>query len=102
MPPRHAAVAIAFLYLALGLLWISYSDTLLLKLAKESYYLNQLQTYKGWFFVSVTALLLYGLAYRAMKRERHLVENDRLTGLLNRSMFESELIQEVKQAKANQ
>lgn len=102
MPPRQAAVAIAFLYLVLGLLWISYSDTLLLKLAQESYYLNQLQTYKGWFFVSVTALLLYGFAYRAMKRERHLVENDRLTGLLNRSMFESELIQEVKQAKANQ
>lgn len=99
MSPRRTAAAIAFFYLFLGYVWISFSDRLVYTLASESDYLTQLQTYKGWAYVTVTALLLYLLAYRALQRERNLSERDGLTLLLNRHMFERELNSELTYAK---
>lgn len=99
MSPRRAAAAIAFIYLFLGYIWISFSDRFVFSLAAESSYLTELQTYKGWAYVTVTAVLLYVLAYRALQRERNLSERDGLTLLLNRHMFERELDSEISYAK---
>ncbi|RWU11613.1 bifunctional diguanylate cyclase/phosphodiesterase [Pseudidiomarina gelatinasegens] len=101
MSPRRTAAAIAFLYLFLGYLWISFSDRFVLTLAAESLYLTELQTYKGWAYVTVTAVLLYILAHRALQRERNLSERDGLTLLLNRHMFERELQSELTYADDN-
>lgn len=98
MSPRRTAAAIAFLYLFIGYVWIIFSDRLVFSLAAESSYLTQLQTYKGWAYVTVTALMLYFLAYRALQRERNLSERDGLTLLLNRHMFERELDSELAYA----
>lgn len=99
MSPRRTAAAIAFFYLFLGYIWISFSDRFVFTLAAESAYLTQLQTYKGWAYVTVTAFLLYILAHRALQRERNLSERDGLTLLLNRHMFERELDSELAYAK---
>lgn len=102
MSPRRTAAAIAFLYLILGYVWISFSDRFVLTLAAESHYLTELQTYKGWAYVTVTAILLYLLAHRALQRERNLSERDGLTLLLNRHMFERELQSELTYADDNE
>ncbi|CUA84900.1 putative bifunctional diguanylate cyclase/phosphodiesterase [Pseudidiomarina woesei] len=99
MSPRRTAAAIAFLYLFLGYIWISFSDRFVFTLAAESSYLTQLQTYKGWAYVTVTAFMLYILAHRALQRERNFSERDGLTLLLNRHMFERELNSELAYAK---
>ncbi len=53
------ALKITFIYFILGFLWILFSDQLLLRLAGPGSALTTLQTYKGFFFVSVTACFLY-------------------------------------------
>lgn len=58
---------ISLTYLAAGVLWILLSDRFLDLAAPEA--VSRLQTYKGWFFVSMTTLLLYGALRR---RELHL------------------------------
>ena len=49
------------LYAIFGFLWILFSDRLLGILVKDADYYAQIQTYKGWLFVGVTTLLLYGV-----------------------------------------
>lgn len=52
------ALKIAGLYALFGFLWILLSDKLLLILVRDIETVNMLQTYKGWFYVLVTALLV--------------------------------------------
>jgi two-component sensor histidine kinase len=47
------------IYWIAGVLWILLSDRVLLLLFPDPSTVNAVQTYKGWFFVSITALLLY-------------------------------------------
>jgi signal transduction histidine kinase len=56
------------LYLAFGLLWILFSDRILLTFTDDIVILTQLQTYKGWFFVLITSLFLYILLLHFSKR----------------------------------
>ncbi len=58
---------ISLTYLAAGVLWILLSDRFLDLAAPDA--VSRLQTYKGWFFVTLTTLLLYGALRR---RELHL------------------------------
>jgi len=52
---------IVLIYGIVGCLWILFSDMLLLYLVKEPELVLSLQTYKGWFYVLSTSLLLYFL-----------------------------------------
>ncbi len=52
---------IAIFYALLSALWILFSDTILLSLVSDPQVLSRLQTYKGWFFVLVTASLLFAV-----------------------------------------
>jgi len=52
---------IAVIYAVAGGLWILFSDRILASLIQDPHILTRLQTYKGWGFVVVTALLVYGL-----------------------------------------
>lgn len=46
-------------YIAVGILWILFSDELVTAIFLDKEYLKQVQTIKGWFFVVVTGTFLY-------------------------------------------
>lgn len=50
---------ITLLYLILGSLWILFSDKVLYHFIPDGLKLTTVQTYKGWFFVLATSLLLF-------------------------------------------
>ncbi len=50
---------ITLLYLILGSLWILFSDKVLYHFIPDGFKLTTVQTYKGWFFVMATAILLF-------------------------------------------
>lgn len=61
---------IAIIYLIFGGLWILFSDRLLGRLAATQETLTEIQTYKGWFFVATSALLIFFLLRRSLEKER--------------------------------
>lgn len=62
------AVRISLAYVAVAGLWITLSDQLVASATSDPKLISLLQTYKGWFFVLVTGMLLMGLVYRAVVR----------------------------------
>jgi signal transduction histidine kinase len=64
------AARIALIYLILSVSWILFSDKILAALVSDPQTMTQMQTYKGWFFVTLSALLIFVL----MRREMHTVE----------------------------
>lgn len=69
---------ITLLYLVFGLAWILLSDKLLGFLIKDLKTLSEIQTYKGFLFIFITALMLFILVRNYMKRikaARDLLEN---------------------------
>jgi signal transduction histidine kinase len=58
------AAKIAGLYLVIAALWIFFSDKLLAALVPDQATFRRLEIYKGWFFVAVTAIMLYWLIQR--------------------------------------
>lgn len=56
-------VKIALIYAIFGVLWIFLSDRLLVWLISDIHLLSQIQTMKGWIYVSITTALLYFLVY---------------------------------------
>lgn len=64
----YSAIRIALLYLLLGVVWIALSDRLVDVLASDHRSYTLMQTWKGWFYVAFTALLLYLLVMRALSR----------------------------------
>jgi signal transduction histidine kinase len=67
---RWEAAKVAGAYAVFGALWILFSDRVLLWLVKDPVRLTELQTYKGWFYVAVTALFLYAWVGRSLKHLR--------------------------------
>jgi signal transduction histidine kinase len=58
------SLRVALIYFFLGCLWIIFSDQLLLKLFTDTKSLTQLQMYKGWLFVTVSAIVIFLLVKR--------------------------------------
>ncbi|MBX3035273.1 MAG: GAF domain-containing protein [Anaerolineales bacterium] len=56
---RLSALQITLIYLGLGILWILLTDIILFRFLNDSGQLSSVQTYKGWFYVGVTAYILY-------------------------------------------
>jgi PAS domain S-box-containing protein len=65
---KRAALKIAMIYAIFSILWILFSDQILYALVKDASLLTKLQMFKGWFFVSVTALLIYYLLKKEIRR----------------------------------
>ncbi|WP_111642001.1 putative bifunctional diguanylate cyclase/phosphodiesterase [Marinimicrobium alkaliphilum] len=96
---------LALIYLSLSLVWILTSDSVVHWLWDDPAILHKAQTFKGWAFVSVTAMIVYLMARRlqsVIRRElatkrQHLEElrrkayTDDLTGLANRRLGQREL-----------
>jgi two-component system sporulation sensor kinase C len=57
-----SAFKISVIYFIFALLWIYFSDEAIIFLVKDFQELQFLQTIKGWFFVTVSSILLYILA----------------------------------------
>ncbi len=62
-----SALHISVFYLLLGLVWIYTSDLFIQFLTDDLHQISLLQTYKGFFFISITALLLFLLSYRILE-----------------------------------
>jgi len=69
-------------YLVIGGTWIIFSDKLLNSFFKDSEILTAFQTYKGWFYVLITAWLFYSFLKQHLKKlraaELKALESDRL------------------------
>ncbi len=52
---------IATIYLLVGGIWIIFSDKIVQSFSQNDAVITELQTYKGWFYVAVTAILLFFL-----------------------------------------
>jgi diguanylate cyclase (GGDEF)-like protein/PAS domain S-box-containing protein len=66
---RKKSVEIAAIYLVIGALWIVFSDALLLRFIGEvasTRSVSLYQTYKGWFFILLTAFVLMLLVRHAL------------------------------------
>ena len=69
-PTQREALKIALIYAIAGVAWILLSDQVLLWLVRDPERLTQLQTYKGWAYVALTAGLLYALVCRSLRHLR--------------------------------
>lgn len=63
------ALKISIIYLILGFLWILFSDKILLSFTSEYTVITKIQTYKGWFYVLATAVILYFLVRREIEKK---------------------------------
>ncbi|MCH8497750.1 MAG: diguanylate cyclase [Marinobacter sp.] len=73
LPLRRSAM-IALTYIAIGTLWITFSDAAIERLIDDPALLSRAQTYKGWLFVVVTGSLLFMVLYRQLHRDRELLK----------------------------
>lgn len=65
---EYFSYRITILYLVFGLLWIFLSDELLDFLIRDLETLSDIQTYKGFMFIFITALMLFILVREHMKK----------------------------------
>lgn len=86
---RFSPLKISIIYIVVGGVWILFSDLALAALVQDPVMLTHMQTFKGWFFVSATAAMLYLLIRRdvqSMQRaERALQESITVLKALVRS-----------------
>jgi len=59
---------ISLIYLLVGVVWILFSDKILLSFEKDPEILSRIQSYKGWFFVLASSLLIFILSRRYIKK----------------------------------
>ena len=64
--PAKSAFRITLTYVIFGVLWILISDHALALLVGEGQLYHDLQTVKGWFYVLLTAIILYGLVIETL------------------------------------
>jgi len=66
--PNIAALRVALIYAAFSVLWILFSDQLLLLFVSDLQLMTRIQMIKGWAFVLMTSLIIYGLLIREISR----------------------------------
>lgn len=69
-------------YIIIGCVWIIFSDKILGYFIKDPDLLTRIQTFKGWFYVLITAVLFYSLLkshlVKLRNAEQKAIESDRL------------------------
>ncbi len=92
--PMNIAFLWALGYLILGMLWILITDTLSFLLFQDSAILTTFQTYKGWFFVLMSSIIVFLLAKRISKKQSKLsLNSEKLQNILD-SVNDAIFIQE--------
>jgi signal transduction histidine kinase len=72
---NNIALKVTLIYFLVGFLWILFSDQVIYKLFETSSAITAIQTYKGWFYVAVTSILLYFLIRMEIKKKNK-IESD--------------------------
>lgn len=67
MPKFKFEYKITLAYLLIGSLWIIFSDKFLITIIDDIDFLTDVQTYKGWFYVLITAMLFFLFLKRHLK-----------------------------------
>lgn len=70
-----AAARIAFFYLFFGYLWIYFSDYAISLLFSSTEDTREIQSVKGWVFVSISALIIYVLLVRELKYQKKVLSD---------------------------
>ena len=84
----NPAIRIAVLYALFAGLWVLLSDRILAALVTNSRILTQFQTYKGWLFVSASALLIYYLLSKELRSRDRVEESRRRSEASLSALFE--------------
>lgn len=71
--PLKRSLAVAVVYLVMGILWILFSDAIVERLAGDYETLARLQTWKGCAFIAVTTSVLFVAVMRQLRRDRELM-----------------------------
>lgn len=71
-----SAKRIILIYAAFASFWVLVSDYLVSKLFSDPLVISRISLAKGWLFVAVTALLLYGLIRRMQKQAKEISERE--------------------------
>lgn len=73
---RRPVALVTLIYVFLGSMWILFSDRLVFYLFEDPLILTRVQTWKGWFYVGASGLLIYFLlswvVEELKKREKHI------------------------------
>ena len=69
----YSAFKIATIYFVISFLWIFFSDKLIQFITTDYDTITHYQTLKGWFFITVTTLLLYYLIKREIKKKNTII-----------------------------
>jgi PAS domain S-box-containing protein len=83
------ALKISGIYALFGLLWITVSDQLLAAMVSDGATISLISMYKGWFFIAVTAMLVFILSRGALTKQQRLTEEALLSEQQLRAMIET-------------
>jgi PAS domain S-box-containing protein len=64
----YRATGIVIIYFLIGCLWIIFTDRIIQNLVSDITLLTKYQTFKGWFYIFSTTILLYLLITRQLKK----------------------------------
>jgi|GEM_PF-2400433 len=70
---HHSAFRIGIIYLIISIVWIFFSDKLILYVSRDLQAITHYQTIKGIFFVLVTTTIIYFLIFNELKRKNKLI-----------------------------
>ena len=62
---KSSPFIITLIYIVIGALWIQYSDQAVLSMFNAPDTITQVQSYKGWFYVLASGVLIYFLVYQS-------------------------------------
>lgn len=77
--PKHAVLRIVLIYAVFAALWILFSDSAVEIMFKEPIQLVRASMIKGWLFVAVTSIILYGLVGRMQAQLLASAQRERAT-----------------------
>lgn len=76
-------------YLLAGGLWILFSDMILHSFIKDPLLLQEIQTFKGWFYVLITAILFYTFLKRHLDKLREAEQRARQSDQLKTTFLQN-------------
>jgi len=84
-----SAITIPLVYLVLSILYISFSDKLILSLSDDPVVVTRYQTLKGWLYVLLVAVLLFVAIYRRLKKRNLIIDELRQKEQINIQLTEN-------------
>ncbi len=85
----RTALKSTIVYAVFGVLWIRFSDMFLASFINDPATMTRVQTYKGWFFIAVTAMLLMMLVRRNLLAQRAFEQSLRVSRMQLQGLFQA-------------